>query len=220
MPQAYGGQTVTDSAQILPGVIVDSDINAAAAIAYSKLLLTLGIVDGDISGSAAIVDTKLAQIVTAAKVSGAALTSLSSVPAGAGQLPSVNMSSVGTVHSNGVTTKQGSDGSTTQTIAHGLGVAPSKVRFTMFQMEGAAGNITYGSWDATSQNCIWGNHNSAGAGQGSTVGRGLDMTATGGGANLYQLGSVTVDATNITITWTQSNGGDVGERVILWEAIV
>ena len=53
------------------------------------------IVNADISASAGIVDTKLAQITTASKVSGAALTSLSSIPAGAGLIPAANIPAVG-----------------------------------------------------------------------------------------------------------------------------
>lgn len=56
------------------GVIVDADVNAAAAIAYSKLNLATSIVNADISASAAIVDTKLATISTALKVSNSATT--------------------------------------------------------------------------------------------------------------------------------------------------
>jgi hypothetical protein len=50
-----------------------------------------GIVNADVSNSAAIADTKLAQITTASKVSGAALTSLASIPAGAGVIPAANV---------------------------------------------------------------------------------------------------------------------------------
>lgn len=63
------------SAKILDGTIVDADVNASAAIAYSKLSLTGSIVNADINASAAIVDTKLATISTAGKVSGTAITS-------------------------------------------------------------------------------------------------------------------------------------------------
>jgi hypothetical protein len=45
----------------------------------------------NISGTAAIADSKLAQISTAGKVSGAALTSLSSIPAAAGDVPAANL---------------------------------------------------------------------------------------------------------------------------------
>ncbi len=50
----------------------------------------LQITNAKVASGAAIVDTKLATISTAGKVSGAALTSLSSTPSGAGALPIVN----------------------------------------------------------------------------------------------------------------------------------
>lgn len=49
------------------------------------------ITNANISASANIGDTKLAQISTAGKVSGAALTSLSSIPSDAGAIPAVNV---------------------------------------------------------------------------------------------------------------------------------
>ena len=52
-----------------------------------------GIVNAEIASNAAIGDTKLAQITTASKVSGAAVTSLSSVPTGAGFIPNYNINS-------------------------------------------------------------------------------------------------------------------------------
>ena len=62
------------SAKIADGTIVNADVNASAAIAYSKLNLGTSIVNSDISTSAAIVDTKLATISTAGKVSNSATT--------------------------------------------------------------------------------------------------------------------------------------------------
>ena len=50
-----------------------------------------GIVNADIAAGAAIADSKLAQVTTAGKVSGAALTSLTSVPSGAGVIPTANL---------------------------------------------------------------------------------------------------------------------------------
>lgn len=75
------------------GFIDNTNIASGAAIAYSKLNLALGIVNADINASAAIVDTKLAQITTASKVSGAAITLLTSLPAGAGVIPIANLAS-------------------------------------------------------------------------------------------------------------------------------
>ena len=65
--------------------------NIPGSIPYSKLTLTGTILNADVNASAAIVDTKLAQITTAGKVSGASLTSLSSIPSGAGVIPAVNV---------------------------------------------------------------------------------------------------------------------------------
>lgn len=49
------------------------------------------VTNANIAAGAAIVDTKLASISTAGKVSGAALTSLSSIPSGAGVVPIANL---------------------------------------------------------------------------------------------------------------------------------
>lgn len=75
------------------GSIVNADIATNAAFSYSKLNLSNSILNADINSSAAIADTKLAQITTAGKVSGAAITSISSVPSGAGLLPTANLGS-------------------------------------------------------------------------------------------------------------------------------
>ncbi len=101
MPSITSGNTIASSAQVNPGVIETTDIKdndiAAVDIATDAVETTEikdgTIVNADISASAAIVDTKLATISTAGKVSGAALTSLSSIPAGAGVIPGVNVSS-------------------------------------------------------------------------------------------------------------------------------
>jgi hypothetical protein len=57
------------TAAIGSGVIVNDDVNASAAIVYSKLSLADSIVNADINSSAAIADSKLATISTANKVS-------------------------------------------------------------------------------------------------------------------------------------------------------
>ena len=64
-----------DSIQVGTNSITNTQINSAAAIAYSKLNLTNSIVNADISASAAIADTKLATISTSGKVSDSALSS-------------------------------------------------------------------------------------------------------------------------------------------------
>ena len=88
-----GSASIAYSKLSLNNSIVNADISSSAAIAYSKLNLATSILNADVSASAAIVDTKLATISTAGKVSGAALTSLSSTPSGAGVIPTANLGS-------------------------------------------------------------------------------------------------------------------------------
>jgi len=61
---------------------------AAIALGTDPDLL---ITNAKVSPTAAIVDTKLAQITTAGKVAGSALTTLSGIPAGAGNIPLANI---------------------------------------------------------------------------------------------------------------------------------
>jgi len=63
--------------------IVNADVSAGAAIAYSKLSLGGSIVNADIASGAAIADTKLDTISTAGKVSNSATTATSSNTASA-----------------------------------------------------------------------------------------------------------------------------------------
>lgn len=74
------------------------------------------ITNANISASATIADTKLAQISTAGKVSGAALTSLSSIPSAAGVIPAANLSSAVGVSVQTVRTQTGAVSTTTTTI--------------------------------------------------------------------------------------------------------
>ena len=66
-----GDITIADTgvAAIGAGVIVNADVNASAAIDYSKLSLSNSILNADINTSAAIADSKLDTISTANKVS-------------------------------------------------------------------------------------------------------------------------------------------------------
>lgn len=126
MPTASAGPNISDSAQINPGVIVEADI-ANSAVTKDKVatsavgtdeILDGEIVNADIAAGAAIVDTKLAQITTAGKVSGAALTSLSSIPAGAGIIPAANLSASGPIAKQVTTVSLSSSTTETDIIAN------------------------------------------------------------------------------------------------------
>lgn len=71
------------------GYIDNTNLATNAAIAYSKLSLTGAILNADLAGL--IADSKLLQITTASKVSGAAITLLTSLPSGAGVIPIANV---------------------------------------------------------------------------------------------------------------------------------
>jgi hypothetical protein len=110
--------SVGNATSIASGVIVNADINASAAIAYSKLNLASTIVDADISAAAAIVDTKLATISTASKVSNSATTATSANTASAivARDASGNFTA-GTITANLTGNVSGSSGSTTGNAA-------------------------------------------------------------------------------------------------------
>jgi len=78
LPDQSGNVLVSGNASI-----VNADVSASAAIAYSKLSLGGSIVNADIASAAAIADTKLDTISTAGKVSNSATTATSSNTASA-----------------------------------------------------------------------------------------------------------------------------------------
>ena len=69
-----GDSGTISGSMIADGAILNTEIGAAAAIAYSKLALAGSILNADIAAAAAIADTKLATIATAGKVSNSATT--------------------------------------------------------------------------------------------------------------------------------------------------
>ena len=78
------------------------------------------ITNANLSGSAAIADSKLTQITTASKVSGAAVTLLTSLPSGAGLIPITNIATVtGTGTINCVLTASKGPGAATSTAVNG-----------------------------------------------------------------------------------------------------
>lgn len=73
-------------------VIVASQHNSNFSTIYNDY--NGNITTSNIAANASIADTQLANISTAGKVSGAALTSLASIPSGAGIIPSANLPAV------------------------------------------------------------------------------------------------------------------------------
>ena len=114
---------------------------------------------------------------------------------------------------NGTTTRDMATASGTQNIAHGLGVIPKKVHLTGIQTANNFSFISHGSYNGTTNSCVWGMMSTGAAQNGNSDSYGIYFRDSGG----TQSGVITFDATNITITWTRESI-PTAELHILWEA--
>lgn len=119
------------------------------------------------------------------------------------------------VWKNGTTTKMVDDASTTQTIAHGLGVTPKFVRVRALGV--GTGGTPQGPFAAVS---VYNGTTQSSQAQYAALSVATDFrlgdleTAT----NVkYQIGVITFNATNISIDWTKTSTPS-GTYQILWEA--
>lgn len=130
------------------------------------------------------------------------------------QIQSTTLPSALIKYTSGVTTKNASDASTTQNIAHSLGVIPKRVRITAYGTSGANENncTAYTVYNGSTQSStsVWGNSNSYSAAQTFTLNTNV---ATNGD----QTGVVTLTSTNIVITWTKTSS-PTGFYNLVWEA--
>ena len=115
--------------------IVASEHNTNFDTLYN--LVNGNIDNANVKASAGIVDSKLAQITTAGKVSGAALTSLTSIPSGAGIIPIANIDTGTTANKililNGDAKIPAVDGSLLTNINNLIGNAVSKSENTAYE---------------------------------------------------------------------------------------
>ncbi len=122
------------------------------------------------------------------------------------------------VYSNGTTTKNLADASTAQTIAHGLGVIPKRVTLDSYSIDynpssaGARAWSSSGVFDSSGQHSL--GFVPAASGLAGTSSTAAIFVGAGGDS---QTGVVSVDATNITITWTKV-GTPTGTDNIVWSA--
>ena len=126
------------------------------------------------------------------------------------------------VYGFGVTT------SATSTIAHGLGVVPSRIKIAGASNSGSdtrqGSSTSIGCYDGTDTNCVYEAHVSS-----DTSSSAEDQFATSGTNSTYVVylvnaetsgvrrATVTVDATNISLTWSTA-GTSAPVANILWEA--
>jgi hypothetical protein len=119
----------------------------------------------------------------------------------------------------GSTSKDASDASGTQTIAHGLGRTPVFVRLFAAVSVGnyhSQAEIVYKGGSGTTNASISTYVDGAGGSWVTTGGFILNITGTGGTTHT-QTGTLAFDATNITITWTKV-GLPTGAYTIIWMA--
>lgn len=117
-------------------------------------------------------------------------------------------------HAMGTTTRAGDAASGSQVIAHGLSATPTKIRLTCMKHStgGSFNAMSIGAYPTTS--CVfWANAESA---------AGLDTTniivIKDNGDTAKQEATVSVDSTNITLTWTKT-GSPANDNInIVWEA--
>lgn len=200
------------------GNITNSNLSGSAGITYSNLSIAGGIVDSDINASAAIADTKLATISTAGKVSGAALTSLSSTPSNAGLIPSANVfpSGIITMWSGTIATIPSGwvlcDGSNSTpdlrnrfivgAVADSGGVAKTTVTDPVTPTYTQSGNGQLPSTTA-----------------GSTAGgENLGLSVTGGGTNVYTF-AVTNHSSSSVVNQVTSSFGSGSLNVATYYAL-
>lgn len=120
----------------------------------------------------------------------------------------------------GITTRAGTTASGSQTIAHGLGRTPKKVKITVISVGNSGGTghfvTSVGAYDGSTQSAITGRNDTSG--NAASTDNSATLTVYMVDDTNRQEGSVAVDATNITITWTKVSSGISGTMQILWEA--
>lgn len=100
-----------------------------------------------------------------------------------------------------------------ETIAHGLGTTPTLVELHAVWYSSASNESqSHGSYDGTNNACVF---MMDGSGAGNNTSKALYMGWTGG--NNFSC-TVTVDGTNITLTWGKG-GSPSGTAYILWRAL-
>lgn len=115
---------------------------------------------------------------------------------------------------SGNASKDASDASAVQTIAHSLGTTPINVRLTAVSIPvGTSVFTSITTYNGTTQSSLSVSSNGSSIGVVSTAFI-INSDNTNGGT---QTGIVTFDSTNITITWTKS-GSPTGTYTLLWEA--
>lgn len=223
-----GVGTIVETAELEDGAVTNAKVAVTAAIARTKLAdvsATSRVVGRVSAGAGADEELTLTQVldfigsaaqgdilyrnatVWARLATGAAGELLKS--GGAGANPAWVEAHRG-IFKQGIGQKDASEASTTQVFAHSVGVAPKRIRLTAFVDSQDACSV--GAWRGAGDENFLSKDNANVLTNGGGVAIRISTTAGN-----YQTGAVTVDATNITITWTKT-GTPSGVFYFLWEA--
>lgn len=119
-------------------------------------------------------------------------------------------------YTSGTSSKNASDASTTQNIAHGLGRIPKYIKIhavAVLSATSPANAFAIATYNGTTQSSL--SVYETGTSSYQALPNFVLNMATGGGQT--QSGVVTFDSTNIIITWTKA-GSPTGSYTIIWEA--
>ena len=119
---------------------------------------------------------------------------------------------------NGTATRNGDTASGDQTIAHGLGITPKYVRITTWKTVDSNTEVSHstGVYNGTTVSMIRSFHGPSlqQSGLSSTL---MIMILDDTTSNCQEA-TISIDATNITLTWTKVGVPNANEIVMLWEA--
>lgn len=229
MPLASAGSVISSSAQLGANVVTNNAM-ADNAVGNAEMLDNAvgsaevtndSLVNADINSAAAIADTKLGTIATAGKVSGAALTLLPNIPAGAGVIPAANLPGISA--KSGTGSRSAGTGPGTDQITHGLGTTPKFIRISAIASDGTVGggvtlDMSVGSWTTGAGVCLhWYKGNST-QGKGGTNATIIELKDNAGGGSFITASIANVGATTFDISFSALTGTGV-VCYYMWEVI-
>jgi len=195
------------------------DVTGATALSIGPKKVTLAMMEDGVEGELITYDSSG----VAAKVAtGTATQVLTSNGAGTAPTFQDAAGGGGGEYKAGTSTKNIADASGTQTISHGLSSVPLKVKLTANYMGGDQQYISIGQFCSSGNTSVASTANMLG--QYASVVSSIFAISIGNyfsnntGDVRGQTGIVTVDSTNITITWTKNQTGQTGTYPFMWEA--
>jgi len=119
---------------------------------------------------------------------------------------------------NGQTTRDLSTASGNQTIAHGLGRTPKKIKITVTQGAATIWNLSIGTYNGTTNSNLYhGANNNSQFYAGSDNTNSITIYTVATNDTSPSVATATFDGTNITLAWTKG-GSATGTAYIMWEA--